>query len=104
MTDEAFQESAIESVKKFADTSTLREAECKEFANALAYVSGEYHHQEAFEKLKKRLEELDKQHKLNGNRLFYLATPPDIYPESSNNWTERALRRTRTENLDADHY
>ena len=80
MTDEAFQESAIESVKKFADTSTLREAECKEFANALAYVSGEYHHQEAFEKLKKRLEELDKQHKLNGNRLFYLATPPDIYP------------------------
>jgi glucose-6-phosphate 1-dehydrogenase len=80
MTDEAFQESAIESVKKFADTSTLREAECKEFANALAYVSGEYDHQEAFDKLKKRLEELDKQHKLNGNRLFYLATPPDIYP------------------------
>jgi glucose-6-phosphate 1-dehydrogenase len=80
MSDEAFQQSAVDSVKKFADANTLREAECKEFANALAYVSGEYNHPEAFTNLKKRLEELDEQHKLNGNRLFYLATPPDIYP------------------------
>jgi glucose-6-phosphate 1-dehydrogenase len=80
MTDEAFQQSAVDSVKKFADAATLQEEECKEFANALAYVSGEYHHPEAFEKLKNRLEELDRAHKLNGNRLYYLATPPDIYP------------------------
>jgi glucose-6-phosphate 1-dehydrogenase len=80
MTDEAFQHSAVDSVKKFADAATLREEECKEFANALAYVPGEYHHPEAFEKLKNRLEELDRAHKLNGNRLYYLATPPDIYP------------------------
>ena len=53
MTDEAFQKSAVDSVKKFADAATLREEECKEFANALAYVAGEYHHPEAFEKLKK---------------------------------------------------
>ena len=32
MTDEAFQNSAVDSVKKFADANTLREAECKEFA------------------------------------------------------------------------
>jgi glucose-6-phosphate 1-dehydrogenase len=80
MTDEAFQQSAVDSVKKFADAATLREEECKEFANALAYVSGEYDHPESFEKLRNRLEELDRAHKLNGNRLFYLATPPDIYP------------------------
>jgi glucose-6-phosphate 1-dehydrogenase len=80
MTDEAFQQSAVDSVKKFADANTLREEECQEFAHALAYVAGEYHHPEAFEKLKNRLEELDRAHKLNGNRLFYLATPPDIYP------------------------
>src|ERR1700720_70903 len=79
MTDEAFQQSAVDSVKKFADANTLREAECKEFAKALAYVAGEYHNPEAFEKLKNRLDELDREHKLNGNRLFYLDTPPDIY-------------------------
>ena len=80
MSDEAFQHSAVDSVKKFADANTLREEECKEFANALAYVSGEYDHPDAFAKLKNRLEELDQEHKLNGNRLFYLATPPEIYP------------------------
>ena len=80
MTDEAFQKSAIDAVKKFADANTLREAECKEFANALAYVSGEYNHPDAFANLKQRLEELDRAHNLHGNRLFYLATPPDIYP------------------------
>jgi len=80
MSDDAFQKTAVESVKKFADAGTLREAECKEFAKALAYVSGEYHSPEAFESLKSRLEELDRAHKLNGNRLFYLATPPDVYP------------------------
>jgi len=80
MTDEAFQLSAVDSVKKFAEAGTVQEGECKEFAQALAYVAGEYHHLEAFERLKKRLDELDGAHKLNGNRLFYLATPPDIYP------------------------
>jgi len=80
MTDEAFQQTAVESVKKFADANTLRDEECKEFAHALAYVAGEYHDPQAFQNLKKRLEELDQEHKLHGNRLFYLATPPDIYP------------------------
>src|ERR1700681_704445 len=80
LTDQAFQQSAIDSVKKFADAGTAKDDLCKEFANALAYVSGEYHHPEAFQKLKRRLEALDSAHKLNGNRLFYLATPPDVYP------------------------
>jgi len=80
MADEAFQQLAIDSVKKFADNGTGNDLQCKEFAQSLAYVSGEYHHPEAFEKLKLRLEELDRAHKLTGNRLFYLATPPDVYP------------------------
>src|ERR1700737_5583430 len=62
MTDEAFQQSAIDSVKKFADSGTANEVQCKEFSQALAYVSGEYHHPEAFQKLKHRLEELDRTH------------------------------------------
>ncbi|MGH9679034.1 MAG: glucose-6-phosphate dehydrogenase, partial [Candidatus Acidiferrales bacterium] len=82
MSDEAFQASAIDSVKKFADSSLSgREDECREFASALAYVAGEYNRPEAFENLKTRLEELDREHQLNGNRLFYLATPPDVYPQ-----------------------
>jgi glucose-6-phosphate 1-dehydrogenase len=80
MTDEAFQLSAIDSIKKFGEAGAENDIQCKEFVQALAYVSGEYHQPEAFEKLKQRLEELDRKHKLNGNRLYYLATPPDVYP------------------------
>src|SRR5260370_31767213 len=40
MADEAFQQSAIDSVKKFADSGTANDVQCKEFAQALAYVSG----------------------------------------------------------------
>src|ERR1700739_1065284 len=80
MPDEMFRTTAVDSVKKFADAATLRDEECKEFAGALAYVSGDYNDPKAFEKLKRRLEELDREHNLNGNRLFYLATPPEVYP------------------------
>ena len=61
MADDAFQKIAIESVRKFSDAATLREEECKEFAGALAYVSGDYNHSDAFDKLKGRMEELDHQ-------------------------------------------
>src|SRR5712671_5816206 len=66
MTDDAFQKLAVDSVKQFADAGTKSEPECKEFLEALAYVSGDYHVSEAFEKLKLRLEELDRAHNLNG--------------------------------------
>ena len=34
----------------------------------------------AFDRLRQRLEEIDTQHRLDGNRLFYVATPPEVYP------------------------
>jgi glucose-6-phosphate 1-dehydrogenase len=80
MSDESFQKTAVDSIKKFADAGMANDEACGEFAQALAYVAGEYHHSEAFERLKARLDELDRTHKLEGNRLFYLATPPDVYP------------------------
>src|SRR5271155_2066690 len=39
-TDEAFQQTAVESVKKFGDTGAAQQEECAEFAKALAYVTG----------------------------------------------------------------
>ena len=67
--------------------------------------SGEYHHPEAFEKLKNRLEELDRAHKLNGNRLFYLATPPDIYPVIIEQLDQgRPGEKPQRKILDANHH
>jgi glucose-6-phosphate 1-dehydrogenase len=80
MSDQAFQDSAVDSVKKFADADTASDTFCKGFVKSMAYVAGEYDNPDAFTRLKQRIDELDQAHKLQGNCLFYLATPPDIYP------------------------
>jgi glucose-6-phosphate 1-dehydrogenase len=50
-----------------------------QFAAHLAYVSGEFHDPSAFQRLKERLGELDKQHNTRGNRLYYLAVAPEFF-------------------------
>ena len=42
---------------------------------------GEYADQNSYAELAKRLAELDAEKKLGGNRLFYLSTPPEVYPD-----------------------
>src|SRR6202034_4253420 len=50
-----------------------------EFLKCLRYFSGNYDDPEAFGRLAQRLDELDREGQLGGNRLFYLATPPEVY-------------------------
>src|ERR1700677_2344991 len=55
------------------------EAKKSEFLKNLQHSHNDYAHPPAFQNLAKRLEELDKEGGLGGNRLFYLATPPEVY-------------------------
>src|SRR5579862_2513284 len=80
MTDDAFRARAEQALRKQSTSGQLDEDKLRDFLKSFAYVSGEYHHPDAFQKLTNRLEELDRQYNLDGNRLYYLATPPDIYP------------------------
>ena len=80
VTDEAFGESAAEAVRKFSESGTPEEGELRNFAQSAAYLAGDYQDPAAYQKLAQRMEELDQQHHLEGNRLYYLATPPAIYP------------------------
>jgi glucose-6-phosphate 1-dehydrogenase len=51
------------------------------FAANLYYSAGEYGDQNSYAQLAKKLTELDAEKKLGGNRLFYLSTPPEVYPD-----------------------
>jgi len=51
-----------------------------DFAANLYYQEGEYGNAEDFKKLAQRLDDLSAEKKLGGNRLFYLSTPPEVYP------------------------
>ena len=81
LSDTAFQDSAAEAVRSDSESCRVSEESLRAFAQSFAYVSGEYDQPGGFDKLSHRLEELDKERHLEGNRLFYLATPPAVYPK-----------------------
>jgi glucose-6-phosphate 1-dehydrogenase len=80
MNDEAFRNSAAEAVRKSAEGGEVDQDKLRDFLQWFSYVAGGYGAAESFQTLKRRVEELDARHHLEGNRLYYLATPPEVYP------------------------
>ncbi|HWW51154.1 MAG TPA: glucose-6-phosphate dehydrogenase [Verrucomicrobiae bacterium] len=79
MSDDEFRGTAGEALAK--DGKASRDEDKRlEFLKQLHYFSGNYDDPEAYVRLTRRLDELDRAGQLAGNRLFYLATPPDVYP------------------------
>ncbi len=50
------------------------------FAEGIYYVSGQYNDPEAYRRLGMLLAQVDAERGTGGNRLFYLATPPSLFP------------------------
>ena len=77
------------------------------FASGLHYVSGTFDDDTAYARLGERLAKQDEAHGAGGNRLFYLATPPDAYeviaeglgrnnlarPASASGWTRLVVEK-----------
>jgi glucose-6-phosphate 1-dehydrogenase len=81
MTDDGFRAMAGEAAKSIAEVGPIDPEKWSEFASNLHYNTGDYGNQEAYAQLATRLAELEAQKKLGGNRLFYLSTPPEVYPD-----------------------
>src|SRR5712672_1339173 len=80
MSDESFRDTAGAAAKSISEVGPIDANKWNEFASNLYYQAGEYGNSDDFAKLAKRVEELSAQKKLGGNRLFYLSTPPEVYP------------------------
>lgn len=80
MSDESFRLTVGEGAKNMSEVGPIDPKKWDEFASNLYYVSGEYGKPDDYAKLVKCLAELDSSKKLGGNRLFYLSTPPEVYP------------------------
>src|SRR6202521_6051247 len=80
MSDEIFRSASGEAAKSISEVGPIDPNKWNEFASNLYYQAGEYGNPEDFAKLAKRLVELEAEKKLGGNRLFYLSTPPEVYP------------------------
>jgi glucose-6-phosphate 1-dehydrogenase len=81
MTDESFRTMAGEAAKTISEVGPIDPKKWDEFASCLFYNSGDYNNQESYAQLAKRLAELEASKNLGGNRLFYLSTPPEVYPD-----------------------
>src|ERR1700732_3149881 len=80
MSDENFRSTTADAAKRMSEVGPIDPKKWSEFAANLYYQAGEYGNAEDFKKLAKRLDDLSAEKKLGANRLFYLSTPPEVYP------------------------
>ncbi len=80
MSDDSFRGAAGEAAESISEVGPIDPKKWSAFASNLYYQAGEYGSAEDFQKLAKRLDDLSAGKKLGGNRLFYLSTPPEVYP------------------------
>ncbi len=82
MTDEAFRKVCWDAIAKNARTAKKNGVDQQKLSWLLDrtfYHTGNYDKPEDFDKLKARLDDLDAKYRLQGNRLFYLSTPPGAF-------------------------
>lgn len=80
MNDQTFREKMGEAIHAhLPDTPCDTISNIRDFIQHLHYISIETSQDSDYAKLKLKLEELDAESHTNGNFLFYLATPPNLY-------------------------
>ena len=78
--DDDFRAEMRKAVTEFA-TRPITDDTWESFARGLFYVAGNFDDPSIYDKLNERLEQIDNDRGTNGNRLYYLATPPSFYEQ-----------------------
>jgi glucose-6-phosphate 1-dehydrogenase len=81
MTDDSFRSNIGEAAKTISEVGPIDPQQWSEFAANLYYSPGDYAKPESYEALAKRLAQLSAEKNLGDNRLFYISTPPEVYPD-----------------------
>src|SRR5436190_1644052 len=78
-TDEEFKERMKEAVQEFG-RDEFREDAWELLAGGMRYVAMDFADEEGEDELAATLNELDEERGTRGNRVYYLATPPGVFP------------------------
>ena len=79
LSDEQWRAMALESVNKYMpENDKLNGDAQQEFAKRLFYCQGDVDDENGYHKLSDLLDKLDKEQNTQGNRIFYLSTPPEL--------------------------
>ena len=79
MNDDGFRDKMREAVKEFSRTGLKDDSVWQQFAATLYYVRGGYDETDGYQRLKDFIDGFDRGSRVLPARVFYLATPPDLY-------------------------
>ena len=99
--DAKFQEAALESVNKFSRRRPVQPAVWEQFVKGIYYVASDFTNLEGYKTLAATLDKIDEERGTQGNRLFYLSTPPSDYEIIINNLGEAGLAKPQRPGSDA---
>ncbi|MGE3171728.1 MAG: glucose-6-phosphate dehydrogenase [Planctomycetota bacterium] len=89
--DAKFREEMASGVEQFGRSDTAQAFDAG--ADAFSYHEAEFGDPAGYERLRERLQQIDKERGTAGNRIFYLATPPSAYSEILQNLERSGLSR-----------
>jgi glucose-6-phosphate 1-dehydrogenase len=86
--EQELRDELCEGIREFARLP-FKEETWKWLESRIFYQQGAYDKAESFKALEERLAELDKEHGTQGNKMYYLATPPDEFAPIIENLGEK---------------
>ncbi|PYT93258.1 MAG: glucose-6-phosphate dehydrogenase [Acidobacteria bacterium] len=98
MSEEAFRAGLGEAAKTISEVGPIDPKQWDAFASNLYYCPGDYANPESYAQLCKCLTELEAAKNLGGNRLFYLSTPPEVYPDIVQQLGRACIARPASQN------
>ena len=94
--DEGYRKEVRKALEAHSRTQPIDDAVFDTFARGLFYVSGSFDDPATYAELKERLAQADRERGCQGNVVFYLATPPTVFPLVTTKLGEAGLSRSRT--------
>jgi glucose-6-phosphate 1-dehydrogenase len=80
LTEEAFRRQLLDSINRYSRNRPAKASIWESFSRGISYQQGEFTDPDAFRSLATLLDRIDRDRGTSGNRLFYLAVPPVLYP------------------------
>jgi glucose-6-phosphate 1-dehydrogenase len=94
--DEQFRQTMLDAVNEFSRSRPVQPAVWDSFAQGMFYLQSDFDDAQGYRRLGELLDRIDQERGTGGNRIFYLATPPDAYPIIIKNLGESGLARPKT--------
>ena len=95
LNDDEFRAAMKEAVTKFGTDEALDDSSWESFAGRLFYLSGDFTTPELYQRIKSKLEQIDRDYQTQGNRIFYLATLPEHFGLVAKQLGEIKIARAR---------